>query len=515
MSRRTSAGRAGADDGATPPRTPGADSNNRSRTAAGRHLRARRGGPLWLKIAATVLAVVLVAGVGFVGVQYFRLQSNLTTAPLNLGTDAGDQPATYEDSGPMQILILGTDTRSHGNDGKYGSTDLSSGFGNSDVMMLLHLSADRQRATVVSFPRDLMVPLPACKDPETGVVYGPQASGQLNSALSYGGPGCTVEAINQITGLQIDHFMMADFNAVKELSETLGGVDVCVNQPIDDPSSKLHLPAGVSSIKGEQALAFLRTRKGFGDGSDIGRIRAQQSFLSSMVRKVKEDGTLSNIPKLYSIAETVTKNLTVDEGLSHITDLLAMANRLKDVDLSKVAFVTVPNQESPMNPNRVELKPEASHKLFQALVKDRDITAPSRNATAEATGPSTTAPPQSDNSTVPVQVKNASGSAGRDKDLAAMLVKDGYTLAKGAGTSAASPGTQVFYGPGYKDTAEQMAKSLGIGSAQVLSSSTATGVVVSVGADFTHGSRLSDSTGLGDLHGQTADQVTCQSSFGN
>lgn len=330
--------------------------------------------PTWLKVGAAAVAVALVAAVAVAAIQYNKLQDNLATAPLNLSTEQADpdhksEPVT--DTDPMQVLILGTDTRSHGNDA-YGSTALSSGYGKSDVMLLLQLSADRKHATVVSFPRDLMVPLPACTDPKTGVVHGPMALGQLNTALSYGGPGCTVAAINQVTGLTIDHFMMADFAAVKELSTSLGGVEVCVNQPVDDPSSGLHLPAGVSTVEGEQALAFLRTRKGFGDGSDLGRIRAQQSFLASMVRKVKSEGTLSNLPRLYSIAETVSRNLTVDDGLSRTSDLISVAKRLKDVRLDEVTFTTAPTAADPLDPNRLLLQQPRADRLFGALAADRD-----------------------------------------------------------------------------------------------------------------------------------------------
>ena len=208
---------------------------------------------------------------------------------------------------------------------------------------------------------------------------------QLNGALGNGGPGCTVAAINELTGLSIDHFMMADFNAVKELSNTLGGVEVCVNQPVDDPLSGLNIPAGVSSVQGDQALAFLRTRHGFGNGGDEGRIKAQQSFLASMVRKVQGEGTLNNLPRLYSIADTVTKNLTVDEGLTDIPTLIAMAGRLKDVDLGNVAFVTVPVVPYELDPNRLVLDETAAQPLFDALVADQPIGVAAEEPEAPAT----------------------------------------------------------------------------------------------------------------------------------
>jgi LCP family protein required for cell wall assembly len=485
----------------------------------------------WLKLTAIALSAVLVAGFVFVGVQLLRLQSNIVTQPLNLGTDAAGLPVDPSKD-PLQILILGTDTRTGEGNSQYGTEEDASGFGNSDVMMLMNLSADRQRVTVVSFPRDLLVPLPTCQDPETDEVYPEQELGQLNSALSLGGPGCTVAAINELTGLEIDHFMMADFNSVKELSETLGGVEVCLNQPVNDPKSGLDLPAGVSSIQGEQALAFLRTRAGFGNGGDQGRIRAQQSFLASMVRKVKDEGTLRNLPKVYAIAETVTKNLTVDQQLSQVPTLLMLADRLKDVDLEKVAFVTAPTVAYPYDPNRLVLDEAVAAPLFQTLVADGDVTAaPEAPAAPGSTAPESAAPgaeapapaPEApaepellfDPASVPVTVVNASGVADREAELQAHLVELGYALTSTVPNDATSPATQVFAGFGYEEIAKVVAEAFGIPQSQVVGSASTVGVTVSVGADFPAGLTLGTGAGLGEgLSGQTAAQVTCQSSFG-
>ncbi|MCC3271422.1 LCP family protein [Arthrobacter zhangbolii] len=481
-----------------------------SAVPGGRHLsrRASAGHPV-LKGIAAFLSLVLVAGVVFGVVQVLRLQGNFDTQPLNLGSgDSVEQVDANTD--PMQILVLGTDQR----DGQNSN--------NSDVMMLVNLSADRSNVTVVSFPRDLLVPLPQCQDPESGLVYEAMDLGQLNGALGNGGPGCTVAAINELTGLTIDHFMMADFDAVEELSNTLGGVEVCVNQPVDDPLSGLNIPAGVSSIQGEQALAFLRTRHGFGNGGDEGRIRAQQSFLASMVRKVKDEGTLNNLPKLYSIAETVTKNLTVDDGLAQIPDLVSLATRLKDTDLGSIAFVTAPVVPYEYDPNRLVLDEPNAQPLFDALQADKGIT----NGTEETPAPTDAATEPAapveepavtvDPAAVPVTLLNASGTAGRDSSVAQSLVSQGFVQALAGGTAAAeSPATQVFFGYGYEEMALEVARVLNIPDVQVVLSPAAAGVSVEIGADFASGSAMKDLGDLGDLSGQTAAQVTCQSAFGN
>ncbi len=485
---------------------------------AGRHLGAKRRNAALLYTAIT-LSIVILAGLAFTAVQLMRLQGNIVTEPLNLNTDQADALPVDLSSDPLQILVLGTDTRT-GQDAQYGGEDLSAGSGNSDVMMLVHLSADRERVSVISFPRDLLVPIPECYDPKTETVHPAQELGQVNGALGSGGPGCTVATINDITGLQIDHFMMADFDAVKELSDTLGGVDVCVNEPVDDPYSGLQLPAGVSNIEGEQALAFLRTRHGFGDGGDAGRIRAQQSFLASMARKIREEGTLGNLPKVYKIAETITKNLTVDEELADIPSLLKIADRLKDVDLSKVKFITAPIKPYELDPNRLVLDEEKAQPLFEALAEDRPIGEKGPTPSAEPSGSPTTTETtepvdpslQFDPGAIPLTVTNASGTPGRDEDISDVLIDLGYVQAQPGAAVEESPTTQIFYGSGYKAVADAVASELGVAGVQVLPSAAVIGVSVEIGQNFTSGDKLGPQGDLdSDFSGQTADQVTCQS----
>lgn len=209
-----------------------------------------------------------------------------------------------------------------GKNSQYGTADQSSGYGQSDVMMLVDISADNNHVNVISFPRDLLVDVPASKDQASNEQHDARPGVMINSAMAEAGIGCAVDTVNKLTGLEVDHFMMADFNAVKELTTTVGGVDVCVNSAVDDSDSGLHLPKGTSQVQGDQALAFLRTRHAFADGGDLGRIKAQQSFLGSLTRKLKSEGTLGDPQKLLSIADTMTKNLTVDTGLASVPALL-------------------------------------------------------------------------------------------------------------------------------------------------------------------------------------------------
>ncbi|WP_307964381.1 LCP family protein [Sinomonas sp. ASV322] len=461
------------------------------------------------------MALALVGIVAFAGYWALRLQTNIREAPLSAGNSTAD--ASNDATDPLQILIIGTDTR-EGADAAYGSQADSSGYGNSDVMILMNISADNKVVSITSFPRDLMVPIPKCHDPKTNRDYPAQAVGQINSAMSEAGPGCAVDTVNQLTGLTIDHFMVADFTAVKDLSNTIGGVQVCVNGAIDDPMSGLKIPAGTSTLQGEMALAFLRSRHGVGDGSDLSRIKSQQEFLASLARKVKSDGTLTDVPKLLSIADTVTKNLTVDSGLANPQAMLTIAGRLKSVDLGKVAFVTVPWEPYPADPNRVQVKQPDAGALFQALRDNRDLTAPaapspSPTASSEpSTTSSTTASPAYNKALQPVAVANGSGVGGRAFDVAKFLIGQGFAkttefTANGVAT------TNVYFGPNFADVAKDVASALGIPDSQVHAANVA-GVQVYVGQDFPTGTHYSPKL-PDNVVAQTAADSTCQAAFGH
>ena len=304
--------------------------------------------------------------------------------------------------------------------------------------MMMDISADNKRVSVISFPRDLLVDIPECTDQKTKQVFPAQSGVMINEAMKQAGIGCAVDTVNKITGLEVDHFMMADFNAVKELSNAVGGVEVCISDAVYDPDSRLRLPAGNSQVQGEQALAFLRTRHAFADGGDLGRIKAQQGFLSSLTRKIKDDGTLSDPQKMLKIADVVTQNLTVDDGLASVPSLLTIGNRLKNIDISKVAFVAVPTTPAPADPNRLAVAEPAASQLFAALRKDVDLTdptaAPSPTAepseSAPAPSPSTPtvpAPPAYDKALQPVTVANGTGVPARAQEITQAIVAGGFT----------------------------------------------------------------------------------------
>jgi LCP family protein required for cell wall assembly len=479
-------------------------------------MKERKGLPLWLKITTGVVSLALVAGVAFAAFWFVRLQSNITKAPLSAGENRDSGAAAANDkTDRLQILILGSDTRD-GKNSDYGTSEDSTGYGHSDVMMLLDISADNKRVNVMSFPRDLLVDVPQCTDHTNNQTFPARSGVMINEAMAEAGIGCAVDTVNKLTGLEIDHFMMADFNAVKELSKAVGGVSVCVSDPVFDPDSRLRLPKGNSLVEGEQALAFLRTRHAFGDGGDLGRIKGQQAFLSSMTRKLKDEGTLGNPQRLLQIADVVTQNLTVDNGLASVPSLLTIGGRLKDIDVSKVAFVAVPTQPAAVDPNRLELAEPQASQLFSALRADLDLTTPGATSSpaasqSPAAQPTATTPavPAYNKAIQPVAVANGSGVATRAQELMAVLTGNGFTQAV---SYLANPvdRTVVYYGAGFADVAADVATLYGIPAAQVQQAAGVAGVQLYVGTDFGTGLVYGAASVPPDVVNQTASDAVCQ-----
>lgn len=290
-----------------------------------------------LAVVAASLVVVLVSGAAVAGLELWRLQSSIKTVTL-VGETEGPPPALGSYEGGFNLLVVGSDVceDDSGCAGR-GSAELN------DVTILLHVSQDQTNAVAVSFPRDLVVPIPSCPAPDGGS-YSRMSGQPINVTLFYGGLPCTVLTVQELTGLDIQFAGLVTFNGVANLATAVGGVKVCVDGPINDPFAGLFLPsAGEYELSGHDALAFLRSRKGVGDGSDLGRISSQQVYMSSLVRTLKSDGTLNDLGKLYNIANVAVRDMTLSSGLSNVNTMVAMAQVLKNLPLERVMFVQYPS----------------------------------------------------------------------------------------------------------------------------------------------------------------------------
>jgi LCP family protein required for cell wall assembly len=328
-----------------------------------------------LRIVGIVMAVALVSTVSIGAIAFNGLASTVQTNTVALGNEKNVQQLVDVGAieGGVNVLIVGSDTRIHQLTTEGDDTEGA----RNDVTMLLHVSQDHQNVSVVSFPRDTMVDMAECTDPDTGEVYEKTSYQQLNTALGRGGQrgglGCVVATIEQITGLTIPYAGVISFDGVAAMTQAIGGVDVCVSEAINDPYSNLHLDAGNHTLSGDQALAFLRTREGVGDGSDLARISSQQVYLSALVRKMLSDGTLTNPVTLYSLANAALSNMFLSTELGKADSMVSIAKALQGVQLDKVAFLRYPVAEDPDDRNRVVVSEADAEILNTALINDTSL----------------------------------------------------------------------------------------------------------------------------------------------
>jgi LCP family protein required for cell wall assembly len=371
-----------------------------------------------LKLVAMAAAVALVSTVSIAAIAVNTLTTKVSENTVSLGNEAAVQDLVEVGAieGDVNVLIVGSDTRI---DQMTTDGDDTEGARN-DVTMLLHVSKDHQNVSVLSFPRDAMVDMAECTDPDTKDIYPAVSYQQLNTALSRGGQrgglGCVVATVQEITGLVIPFAAVISFDGVAAMTSAIGGVDVCVSESINDPYSNLHLNAGTHTLAGDEALAFLRTREGVGDGSDLARISSQQVYLSALTRKILSDGTLTNVVTLYSLANAALSNMLFSTELGKADSMVSIARALQGVQLDKVAFLRYPVVEDPNDRNRVVIDDSNAELLNTALINDTSLdltavkpadsvvpadgTVPPETPTEAGVDPSTTAAPEVPGTTV-------------------------------------------------------------------------------------------------------------------
>ena len=327
---------------------------------------------LTLKTVAVGLGALLaITGITAFDVYNQINQDNIVLVRPNVTDDTDAQPTETPAGieGPVNMLIVGSDTRA-GQDGVYGEVESEL----ADVIMLLHISADRTNASVTSFPRDLLVPIPSCPNPEGGS-FSAMSRQMINSSIGYGGVACTHLTVQNFTGLEIPYLAMIDFKGVIEMSNAVGGVEVVIDKPMNDPYTGLNLQAGNNTLQGPEALAFLRARKGVGDGSDLTRISNQQLFLRALFSKVKNEGVLSNPIYLYSLASAAARNMRLSESMSDLGTMYNLAVALREVDPSQLAFLRVPVRGARGEGEAGRLEPITSQAniLFEQIRSDLSV----------------------------------------------------------------------------------------------------------------------------------------------
>jgi LCP family protein required for cell wall assembly len=385
----------------------------------------------WVAVAAVI---IVGAGTLTAYLKYRAIYDSITRVTVP-GRALGHRPPAYSTSS-MNILVYGSDSRAGltpheqyilrtGDD----QTD------NTDTIMIVHISPGRQRMTVMSIPRDTMVPVYECDSGPgyTGQQAGPNSEVIINSLLQIGGPTCLWKTIEQVTGIRINHFIGIGMLGFVKVVNDLGGVNVCVPYKVNDPVSGLDLKAGEQHINGIQALAFWRTREDIGTGSDLERIQRDQFMSAQVVKGVLSSGLLSNPLRLLSVITDAAASMTTDSGMT-VSDLMEIAESFHNLSSENVQFITAPNEPWTQNPGRVQFEQPQADQVFSAIAHDVSLPKSSSTPAPSSGGAQvlTTSP-----SKVKVEILNGSGVSGIADQAAAGLTSRGFDVT-GTGDAASS-----------------------------------------------------------------------------
>jgi len=441
--------------------------SSRRRGAARSAMNARRQ-RRFLMVTATMSAFVLLTSGGAWAFQGFMLGQIEKIDPFD---GLGNRP----DAGPkgaMNILVTGVDRRDGMKPDQIRRLRLGRFEGErSDTMMLVHLSTDHDKVSVVSLPRDSLVTIPAHRSNGSEGAKGtpiPSRQGKLNWAYTYGGSTLTIETIEQTTGIRIDHYVEVNFLGFIKVVDALGGVRLCTEQPIDDAKSGLRMPAGPSHVNGEKALAYARARYTLTGGSDLGRIDRQQQFMSALMSQALSTSTLTDPVKATKFVTAMLKSIRVDKGLAD--DAQALLRQMKGLSTDSVTFTSVPladaNYMTPINgsppQSTVRWDQQAARDLFHKLKRDEPLIRPAAPASPTPSptksGKQLTVRPAD----IQVRVLNGVGTRGVARGAADDLRGAGFNpiVVPGVAKEIGQERTVIQYGGGRADSAETLAAAI-------------------------------------------------------
>lgn len=449
-----------------------------------RRRRARKTGIAVLCVLAMVAVASLVA--------VYKLNGNIER--FDIGAGSGSRPENSGGSeGALNILVIGSDTRQGIGTTEYGK-DTVEGGAHSDTNLVVHISADRKSAYVVSIPRDSMTKAPKdCKDQESTVANG--VIRQWNYNFNEGGPACTVKTLEGLTGVYVDHVVVVDFAGFQDMVDALGGVEVCLPEKLVDEDAHITLPAGRQKLDGKQALGYVRARKSLGDGSDLGRIKRQQAFMSSMAQEAMKTSLLFKPHKLYSFLDAATRSMTADEDLT-LNTMRQIASSLRGFGLDKLTFVTVPTETYAPDPNRVQWKKKEAAALWEVVRADQPL--PGAEKKTGVPKDLTVAP--EDISVTVVNDTVAEGLA--QQEVRALRIQGFDAVLGGTAPTGRVTGVQVRYGQRQKEAARTVAAAYP-GAKVVQDTSIGQSVTVVLGAGAPTAHEVENRTGWRELPAPT------------
>lgn len=354
------------------------------------------------RITAAVLAALVFLGLGTAWGAKTWFNSKFTEVSA-LDENSADIHNAGAQNGDENFLIAGSDTRIGATPGEnVGNADDVQGA-RSDTVMLAHIPADRSRAVVISFPRDLEISRPACNQFDVAnndysdQVVPAETKVKLNTAYAIGGPRCLIKWMQQITGMRINHFVGIDFGGFKDMVDAVQGVTVHLDKPINDTKLGMVVSqTGDVTISGNQALSFVRARYVIGDPtSDYGRIKRQQQFIKALMEKAMSHGVMTSPSQLSGFVTAFAK-ATFGDNIG-IDQMLTLAQSMKGLDASKVNFMTVPTVGQANSRNNEVLVESKAKAVFQALI---DGTPLPDSAAPPAASPAPSATATQTNSTV-------------------------------------------------------------------------------------------------------------------
>ncbi|MET9022623.1 LCP family protein [Actinopolymorpha sp. NPDC004070] len=400
-----------------------------------------------------MLAAVLVIIAVVTGFALSRLSGNVSTFDASGIATHRPPPLKANTAGgtPENVLVLGSDSRTGVRNRTLGGGGAA--IGRSDTAVLVHVYADHRHAVAVSIPRDTLVDIPRCRLPD-GTWSAPQSRTMFNAAFTMGltaagNPACTQNTVEKLIGMRVDHTIVVNFEGFAALTKAVGGVRVCVPNKVYagdlNPNlgrrGNLVLGRGMQTVSGRTALDYVRVRHGIGDGSDIGRIKRQQAFLSSLAAKIHATGF--DPTRLAPLADAATKALTVDPGLGSATKLLGFAMSMRNLGLHDIRFVTVPWR---FEGSHLRLVYPDAEDLWFALRADQPVGAGSAHRTTN-TGHG-----------IAISVFNGTRTSGLAAGAAGRLRAAGFRVTRTTNARSQDHGTTLIeYGPGRRADASALA----------------------------------------------------------
>ena len=445
---------------------------------------------------------VLVLGAGGIG---HAVVTNLETGidRIDPFKDMKNRPRAGNGT---NLLLVGTDGRDRITPEEKQKYRLGGAPCNcTDTVMLVHLSADKERASIVSLPRDSYAEVPEHTDRNTGKQHSAHPL-KLNAAYAEGGPNLTVRTVEHMTGVKVDHYLEVDFTSFMKTVDTLGGVKICTTRRMKDSYTGLDLAAGTHELDGGQALQYVRSRHIDG-AADLGRMQRQQKFLASLIKQATSSGVLLNPVKFRDVASTMLSSVRADKGFG-TEQMLELGQAMRGFSPTSSEFASVPvgNASYPVKGIGSTVKWDAakSKKLFQALREDKPL-APARPKRPKA------AKVDVDPRQIRVQVYNGTPKDGLGQDVDAALRATGFdtTRAPLNGGPSDLTRTVVRYDPRWDRSAKSLATALP--GCELLAVKGQGGTMkVIAGSDFTKVQRVkAENAQRGEFGTVTGDQVVC------